>query len=106
MTLSPLEAGGRLAPTIPAERMQIAAMNPAAPPAADLLDVETWDVVRDDQGRAVRPLSRPAAGDAPAAEGHSPPCRPAVHACMPLTRRRGRRGLAHRASSRSTFSMR
>ncbi|OJW16360.1 MAG: hypothetical protein BGO49_18590 [Planctomycetales bacterium 71-10] len=69
MTLSPLDAAGRLAPTIPAERMQLAAMNPGAPPSADLLDIETWDVVRDDQGRAVRPLSRPAAGDVPAAEG-------------------------------------
>lgn len=67
LTLSPLDVSGRLTPMRPAERILAAANGGSA--TEDLLDAEIWEVVRDEQGRAVRPLSREAAGDVPAAEG-------------------------------------
>ncbi|WP_337174588.1 YidC/Oxa1 family insertase periplasmic-domain containing protein [Paludisphaera sp.] len=68
LTLSPPDVAGRIVPMRPAERM-LAAANGAQTPTEDLLDAEVWEVVRDDQGRAVRPLSRPAAEGVTAAEG-------------------------------------
>ncbi|WP_165075169.1 membrane protein insertase YidC [Paludisphaera rhizosphaerae] len=69
LTLSPSEVAGRSSPLRPADRAQLAAATPDAPPSEDLLDAELWDVVRDDQGRAVRPISREANGEVPSAQG-------------------------------------
>jgi YidC/Oxa1 family membrane protein insertase len=68
LTISPPDVAGRITPMRPAERM-LAAANGSQPPAEDLLDAEVWEVVRDDQGRAVRPLRREATEGAAAAEG-------------------------------------
>ncbi len=67
LTLGAAERVGRVAPMRPTERL-LAAAN-GAPTSEDLLDVEVWEVVRDDQGRVVRPLTRAAKGDVAAAEG-------------------------------------
>lgn len=60
LTLSPVDSAlrGGAGALRPEDRAKLAAENPAAPPSEDLLDAELWDVVRDDQGRTVRPLSR------------------------------------------------
>lgn len=69
LTLSPADVVGRGTPMRPADRAKLAAVNPDAPPSEDLLDAELWDVVRDDQGRAVRPIGREAKGDVSSAQG-------------------------------------
>lgn len=67
LTLSPPDAAVRvLAPEL---REKLGEVDPDAPMTEDLLDAQLWEVVRDAQGRAVRPISRPAEGDQPAAEG-------------------------------------
>jgi len=69
VTLSPPDAAGKTIPLPPAERARLAAFEPDTPVNEDLLDVRVWDVVRDEQGRAVRPLSREAKEGSPALEG-------------------------------------
>jgi YidC/Oxa1 family membrane protein insertase len=68
LTLSPPDLAGRVTPMRPSERM-LAAADGSVPENEDFLDSEVWEVVRDDQGRVVRPLRRDAAAGAPAAEG-------------------------------------
>ncbi|WP_165253052.1 membrane protein insertase YidC [Paludisphaera soli] len=69
LTLSPADAPGRGEPLRPIDRAQLAALDPEAPVVEDLLDSQLWEVVRDDQGRAVRPLKREAGDGVPAVEG-------------------------------------
>lgn len=67
LTLSPPDALPRATP--PDLREKLEEIDPNTPVTEDLLDAQLWEVVRDDQGRAVRPASRAAAGDRPAVEG-------------------------------------
>jgi len=67
VTLSPPDALVHATP--PDLRGKLEGINPEAPETEDLLDAQLWEVVRDDQGRAVRPVSRAAEGDRPALEG-------------------------------------
>jgi YidC/Oxa1 family membrane protein insertase len=71
LTLSPPDAPGlgRSEPLRPIDRAQLASLDPEAPVAEDLLDSQLWEVVRDDQGRVVRPLKREAKDGSPAVEG-------------------------------------
>ncbi|AMV36584.1 membrane protein insertase YidC [Planctomyces sp. SH-PL62] len=68
LTLSPGDAVGRAVPLRPDERVQLAGLDPEAA-TEDLLDAQVWEVVRDEQGRVVRPLKSEAKDGAPAVEG-------------------------------------
>jgi len=67
LTLSPPDATPRVSP--PDFRERMGELDADALSTEDLLDAQLWEVVRDDQGRAVRPISQPAGGDKPALEG-------------------------------------
>ncbi|MDR3619935.1 MAG: YidC/Oxa1 family insertase periplasmic-domain containing protein [Paludisphaera borealis] len=73
LTLSPSDSFGQGVPLPLADREKAEneADAPAAPPSEDLLDAQLWEVVRDNEGRAVRPLKRDAEAGKPAVEGQA-----------------------------------